>query len=243
MNMLRFISFILVLLVMAGCATVQPTQYHIYVDSINDPTATAKTKYILLPGNKDTSENDLQFKEYASYLNQVLISRGFVPADNFETADLAIIVVYGIGNPQEHQYSYSLPVYGQTGVSSTSTYGTLNTYGNYGTYSETTNYNPTYGIKGYTSQIGTYTTYFRFVVLDAIDLVEYKQKNKEVQVWKTTVTSTGSSGDLRRVFPFMLSASKPYIGTNTGQQIKVILNENDRVVQEMRNPHPTIHKQ
>lgn len=243
MNMQRLVSVLLVLLTAVGCVTMQPLRYHVNVDSINDPTAPARTKYILLPGNKDTSTNDLQFKEYAAYINRALISHGLTPVETSEKADLAVFVIYGIGNPQEHQYSYSLPVWGETGVSSSNTYGTLSMYGNYGTYSGTTTYNPTYGIKGYTSHIGSYTTYFRFLVLDALDLAEYKQTKKEIQLWKTTITSTGSSGDLRRVFPFMVTASMPHIGTNTGQQIEVILEENDPAVLNVKGQAPTNPKQ
>ncbi|MBI3811240.1 MAG: hypothetical protein HY283_03410 [Nitrospirae bacterium] len=184
----------------------------------------------------------MQFKEYAAYINRALISRGLTPVETAEKADLAVFVIYGIGNPQEHQYSYSLPVWGQTGVSSSNTYGTLSMYGNYGTYSGTTTYNPTYGIKGYTSHVGNYATYFRFLVLDALDLAEYKQTKKEVQLWKTIITSTGSSGDLRRVFPYLVSASKPHIAANTGQQIKVILEENDPSVMEIKGQAPADQK-
>jgi hypothetical protein len=225
-------SILTLILLVAGCASVP--RYHVNVDSIQAPGTDDKKSFVLLPGNKDTPTSDLQFREYAAYINRALISRGFVPAESVETAKLAIFVVYGIGDPQQHQYSYSVPVWGQTGVSSSTTYGTLSTYGNYGTYSGTTTYNPTYGIKGYSSHVGTRITYFRFLVLDAIDLSEYRKSKKEVQLWKTTVTSTGSSDDLRRVFPVMVTASKPHIATNSGQQIKVEIGENDPNILEIK---------
>lgn len=238
------LAFVLALVVLAaGCARVQPVKYLVNVDSLRASDSTAKRNYILLPANKDTSINDLQFKEYAAYLNRALVSLGFVPVESVEVADLAIFVIYGIGSPQEHQYSYSLPVWGQTGVSSSTTYGTLNTYGNTGTYIGTTRYNPTYGIQGSTSHVGTYTTYSRFLVLDALDLSEYKQTKKEIQLWKTTITSTDSSGDLRRVFPYMVTASMQHIGTNTGQLIKVILGENDPAVLSVKGQSTTNPKQ
>jgi hypothetical protein len=224
--------------VASGCVALRPLQYYVNVDSISASNAMERKNYVLLPGNKDTSINDLQFKEYAAYVDRALISIGFVHAASIDKADLAIFLVYGIGNPQEHQYAYSLPVFGQTGVSSSTTFGTLSTFGNYGTFSGTTTYSPTYGITGYTSHVGSYTTYFRYLVLDALDLAEYKQNKKEIQLWKTTITSTGSSGDLRRVFPYMISASKPYIGINTGQQLKVILSESDPRVQEIKGQNP-----
>ena len=243
MNIFRLYSVFLILLAAVGCATMQPPQYHVNVDSLNASTQTARKHFVLLPGNKDTPATDLQFREYAAYINRALVSRGYVAAESMEKADLAIFVVYGIGNPQEHQYSYSIPTWGQTGVSSSSTYGTLNTYGGFGTYSGTTTYTPTYGITGSTTHIGTETTYFRFLVLDALDLSEYRQTKKEIQLWKTTVTSTGASGDLRLVFPYMITASMPHIGTNTGKQTKVILEENDPAVMNMKGLPPINPKQ
>lgn len=213
-----------------GCATT----FHVNVDSINAPGAEAKKKYILLSGLKDIESTDLQFKEHARYVDKALVSTGFLKASSFQDANVAIFLAYGIGDPQKHQYSYSLPVWGQTGVSSSTTFGTLSTYGGYGTFHGTTTYTPTYGITGYTTHIGTHTTYFRFFILDAVDLDEYRQSQRAVQIWKTTVTSTGSSSDLRRVFPVLVGASKPYLGTNTGKKVEINLTENDKRIIEIK---------
>lgn len=226
------ITILLAALVVSGCATMQP-QFSVRVDSISGGTAD-KNSYILLPGNKDTKAEDLQFKEYAAYVNRALIKQGFVPAESFENANVAIFLIYGIGDPQEHQYSYSIPTWGQTGVSSSYTTGTISSYGGYGSYSGTTTYTPTYGITGNTTHIGSHITYFRFMVLDAVDLDEYKKSEKEVQLWKTTVTSSGSSGDLRQVFPILVAASQQYVGKNTGQKVEVNLYEEDERVIEIK---------
>jgi hypothetical protein len=222
---------------LVGCVTVQP-HFEVYVDSIAAEGVLGGGTFILLPGNKDTSVSDLQFKEFASYAHRALISRGFAPASSFEKADLAIFLAYGIGNPEKHQYTYSLPVWGQTGVSSSSTYGTISTYGSSATYSGTTTYTPSYGITGYTTHTGSLTTYFRFALLSAYDLKTYRATKKEAQVWQTTVTSTGSSNDLRRVFPIMVTATERYLGTNTGQKVKVVLYEDDPAVLETKGIKP-----
>ena len=226
----RFLTAVLLLAVLtaSGCATVQP-QFSVRVDSISGGV-TEKNSYILLPGNKDTKAEDLQFKEYAAYVNRALMKQGFVPAESFEKANVAIFLMYGIGDPKEHQYSYSIPTWGQTGVSSSYTTGSVSSYGGYGSYSGTTTYTPTYGVTGSTTHTGSYTTYFRFMVLDAVDLDEYNKSKNEVQLWKTTVTSSGSSGDLRRVFPILVGASQQYIGKNTGQKVEVDLYEEDERV-------------
>lgn len=222
------ISLLFGLLLLSGCASI----FHVNVDSIGN--AKENKTYILLPGNKDTKADDLQFKEYTIYINRALQTKGFVPAENFQTANVAIFLGYGIGNPKERQYTYSLPIWGQTGVSSSYTTGTVSSYGGYGSYSGTTTYTPTYGVTGSTTHLGSYTTYFRFMLLYAVDLDEYKNSKKEVQLWKTTVTSSGSSGDLRRVFPILVAASKDYIATNTGKKVKVNLLEEDAQIMAIK---------
>lgn len=217
-----------------GCATTGQRQFHVAVDSLASLSAQQKRTYLLLPGNEGVTWDDLQFQEYAAYLMRVLNAEGFTSARNAEEADVAIVLSYGIGDPQTTQYSYSLPVWGQTGVSSAHTYGTATSYGNSASYSGTTKYTPTYGIKGYTSHVGTRTTYFRFAQITAYDFKAFKETEKQVQLWRTTVTSSGSSGDLRQVFPILIGASVPYIATNTGKQVPVNLYENDKIVRAVK---------
>lgn len=216
------------------CGCLGP-QFHVNIDSLSSKLNQSYKTYILFPGNKDTSPSDLQFQEFSQYINKALVSKGFTPTENIEGAELAIFLGYGIGDPEEHLYSYSIPVYGQTGISSAATYGNINTYGNFGSYYSRTTYTPSYGVTGYTSHVGSYVTYFRYVLLTAFDLNEYRKTQKEVQVWKTTITSSGSSGDLRMVFPVLVGASKDYIATNTGQILEVILGESDKRVLEIKS--------
>ena len=82
--------------------------------------------------------------------------------------------------------------------------------------------------------VGSNITYFRFLVLDAIDYDEYKQSQKIVPLWQTIVTSTGSSGDLRSVLPVLVAASKPYIGNNTRKKVNFQMAEDDRAVIEIK---------
>ncbi len=223
-------SLSLAILFLSGCGLLPPT-FSVRVDSIGSSSADKKT-YQLLPGNKDVKADDLQFKEYAAYVHRALFKQGFVPAESFEKASVGIFLSYGIGEPTEHQYSYSTNTYGQTGVSSSRTTGRVSPGGSVST---TTTYTPKYGKIGETSHIGTYTTYSRYMILDAVDLDEYRKSEKEVQLWKTTVTSTGSSSDLRLVFPILVAASSQYIATNTGKKIKVDLYENDAQVKEIKS--------
>ena len=237
------VIFCILFLSLYGCAMTQKYHVDVDVDSISSPDADSKKKYILLSGIKDVKDTDLQFDvkdtdlqfiEYTKYIETALISRGFFKANTIEDANVAIFLVYGMGKPQKNTYSYALPMWGQTGVSSSTTYGSLNTFGNTATYSGTTTYNPTYGITGFVPGSGSYVNYFGFLILDAVDIDEYKKSQKMNQLWQTTVTSTGSSGDLRLVFPVMVAASKEYLGLNTGKRIQIILSEEDQRVVEIK---------
>ena len=208
---------------LSGCATTQRPSYTVSVNGLAAQTTNAAASFIVLPGDKNVAATDLQFQEYAGFVERALGQRGLHRAPSVDKADMMIFLAYGIGDPKEHVYSYSLPNFGQTGVSSSTTYGSL--YGN--SYSGTTYYTPTYGVTGYSSHVGTYVTFTRHVFIEAVDIPTYRSKKKVVQVWKTGIVSVGSSGDLRRVFPVMIGAASSYLGTNTGEIRTVNLYEDD----------------
>ncbi len=218
---------------LSGCATVQQ-QFRSEVDSLAKSVTFEKKRYVLLPGNKDTEATDLQFQEFSGYIDKVLLERGYIKTNEFSDADLAIFLAYAIGDPQTYHYSYSVPTWGRTGVSSSNTYGTVSSYGGTATYSGTTRYTPTYGVTGATTHVATNTIFTRFLWLDAYDIDSYLKDKKMDQVWKTTVISTGISNDLRLVIPYMVTSMKKYLGSNTGQKVRVDLSEDDPEVQQLR---------
>jgi hypothetical protein len=223
-------SLFLVILLLSGCTT---TQFEVNIDSISDPNHTQKT-YIILPVNKGVKATDLQFKEYAAYVNRALVQQGLIQADPPNKADLVVFLYYGIGEPQVHNYSYSIPTFGQTGISSSNTTGSINSYGGYSSYSATTSYTPTFGVTGSIPVNDTVVTYSRFIILEGLDYAELVNNKKEIQLWKTTITSTGTSSDLRLVFPVMIGAAKEYFLKNSGKKIQVDISEDDNRVIEVK---------
>lgn len=223
--------FCLGLLFCAGCGP----EFHVNVDSISSGEAKSDSKCMLLPAEPNDIANQLEYKEYAQYVKRALDKKGFNVTDNADEANVVVFLKYGISEPQESVYSFSTPVWGQTGISSSHTSGTIHNYGSgMASFSGTTTHMPQYGITGYRTHVGTRIAYTRFVMLDAYDLERYRETSEEVQLWRTTATSTGSSGDLRLVFPIMVAASSEYIGENTEKQILLILFENDKRVQEIK---------
>ncbi len=153
--------------------------------------------------------NDLEFREYANYLRRGLSQSGFIESPSLDQADLAIFVGYGIGDTKEHAYSYSLPVYGQTGggtynfsATTYSGYGSATTYG-------TASQMPQYGVVGSQQISGTAITHLRYLFVDARDMRAFRNEKKAVSVWRTDVMSRGTSGDLRSVFPVLVAAAAP----------------------------------
>jgi len=172
----------------------------------------SKKAYILLPGIEGIDETDLQFMEYAKYVDNALASKGFIKAKDKDSADVAIFLIYGIGNPPP---KYSMSATGQSGVSSSKTRGKsgVGIFGN--EHSETT----------------TYTmTYFKYLILDAVE--PYKQAQKTNQIWQTTATNTGTSSDLRGMFPILVVAAEKYLGLNTGKKVYTTVTEkNERLIE------------
>lgn len=236
MHLWKTVAALIVLGTILGTVSCASKGRIVYADinSLSQADVSGKTRYLLLPGEKDVEASDLQFIEYATLIDKVMAERGYIKVQVPDQADIAVFLSYGIGSPQTQQESYSIPIYGQTGVSSAQTFGTISSFGGVGTYSGTTTYTPKSGIAGYQSGVHTYTTYTRFLILAAYDVVASIKDKKLVQAWKTEVTSTGNSDDLRLIFPVMAASMKPYLATNTGQKVQVKLFEKDPKVLELR---------
>jgi hypothetical protein len=62
----------------------------------------------------------------------------------------------------------------------------------------------------------------------------YAKSGKEKIVWSTSITSTGSSGDIRRVFPYLIVAGQTYFGKSSGEKIVVKVYEGDQRVTQLK---------
>jgi hypothetical protein len=68
------------------------------------------------------------------------------------------------------------------------------------------------------------------MILDAYEIRKHNAENKGEQIWRTEVLSTGSTGDLRMVFPALVAAATPYLGTSTTRQINAVLYPDDAII-------------
>ena len=224
--------FILLSIFLFGCAA-RPTafpgqiypsfQFHISVNSIADPATPSKGKqYILLPGMKGVKGDDLQFREFAGYVETALSQKGYTRIDTDKNADLLIFLSYGIGEPQVSTYTYS------------TSYGYSFPVGDmwFSVPSKTQ-----------TNQVVNYKIN---LVLDAYDI---KTPGKQPQLWKTTITSNSrvpnnveggifvvqyyNISDLRIQIPYMVATAKEYFGGNTRTKLNFIIRGDDQRVFEI----------
>lgn len=223
---MKKIFLLIVLIILQGCQS----RIVVTVDSINTKEAKEKINYIILPGNQGCDESNLEYKEFSSLAEKALKLKGFHKSKSEEEADLLIYLSYHISKPNVFQYAYETPVYGQTGYASSIKSGSVNVYKNHMNYSESTTYQPLYGIIGYETKIRSEVSYDYSFNLKAIDMKHYLNSQKIVPVWETRVTSFGKSEDLRKVFPIMIYASKDYFGKNSHKKIRLQIAENDKDV-------------
>ena len=218
---MRLALFFLTLVCLSGCNSVHP--YTVSVNSFSSAKASELQRYYVVPGNPSTTEDDLQFQEAKFYLEQILQPKGFQPADSLAKANLAIILTYGMGQPQTYTSTSSVPVYKQTG-GGIHPYSQV-TYGIYGAQvtSGTIYQQPTYSVVGQETKITSKTVYSRWARIDAVDMKEARKTNKVTSAWDTRIESSGTSGDLRQIIPVLIAGAKDYVATSTGRNVDVVM--------------------
>jgi hypothetical protein len=220
---INYVFAVIIIATHIGCAS---TRFVVDVSSIKVDNNIGK-KVFVAPGN-NVSINDVQFIEYSGYVKKALVKNGFTIVDSIDESDQVVLLGYAISGPQS--YTESIPMFGPTGIKSSSTLGHINSSGNY--YSSTM-YDYNYGITGIKQVERVY--YTRSIVLIAYDWQLFKKTKKEKQLWQTNIVSEGECNDLRYVFPFMIIAAEKYIGKNTRKVITVEVSEYDPRVKEYRD--------
>lgn len=194
-----------------GCALVKSdvSVFH----QLQNTATHQKYAFVPLKGQ----ESSLEYATYQELVRAELAAHNFKEVEASE-ADVIVAFSYGIDSGKEKLSS--VPVYGQTGASSSSTFGTLNTYGNYGTYSGTTTYNPTYGVVG--SSTVSSTKYGRGLWLYVVDK-KTLGTDKLKTLYEGSVKSSGSSSQLSKVMPAMVKALfKEFPGESGSTRTEII---------------------
>jgi len=220
------------LLLLTGCGATF-TRYATSASSLSAPGAVAARRYIVLSSMPGVDTTNLQFVEARSYLDEVLSARGFA-ASSFDSADVAVFMSYGIGDPRNQQVVYSVPVFGRAPGSSTTVTGTAVAAGRTTTVSGQARTESDWGLLGYRAMSANQTSYMRHLLLVGVDLMQFRRDQSVRELWRTAVISSGSSGDLRRVLPVLFVAIEPHVATRTPQMVDRDVSESDARLAALR---------
>jgi len=191
-----YILIILSTIIIQSCATLVSSEITVFHDIDNYQ----KDKvFCIFPVQEQ--KGSLEFNYYANIIKSGLTERGMTFTDNIDNANIILLFSYGITDGKEK--TGSLPVFGQTGISSSSsTFNFYNRGGNTTGNISTIN-NPSYGIIG-TRQY-SYTEYGRYLWIGMFDKQSLVDNNVK-QLYNATIISVGSASNIKEVLPTMIKS-------------------------------------
>ncbi|MBR9785335.1 MAG: DUF4136 domain-containing protein [Gammaproteobacteria bacterium] len=199
------------------------------VSSLASEDSSTFKSYVLIPSSNSVSINDLQFKEFSSYVKRLLKKNGYKDSQDRENPDLVIFVGYGIGEPEQSQYTYSMPIFGTTPTGVYTLNATSTNNGGTTQLDGTLTQQRALAVTGYSTHTNIRTNYTRHLELYAVNLSEYQLTGEVLPVWQSTVVSRGSNGDLRYVFPYLVAALDGLVGIDSGSSVDVTVRQDSLV--------------
>lgn len=198
--------------ILSGCATDKGT--YVSMDALSSGKAVGK-KYIVFPGKPELKQGDqLYYAQVEKYLDRVLKDKGYQKVQDKQIADQAVFLTYWHDGGVSNIHDEIVPIWGQTGVTSSTTYGSISpSYGGGGTLNTTTTYTPSYGVTGAVSQQVTDTYFSTGFKVESYDAAELRA-GKEESLWRMTAISTAMDYNDRRDLKMLFYISKGYFGEN-----------------------------
>lgn len=202
---------------LSGCA-----RHFVQVDAfaLDDAVSMTGKSFTLAPLDAAISPEDLEFREFARYIEQALTAQGMVYAPQGEPDDLRVLFSYGVSEPLTTQSEATRPVYGRVGYAPR-----FYSYKEPQTNRVVTRavYEPRYGLVGYQTEVYTKTEYISEIDLQVFEAGTGQDSAFGRQLWKIRGQYRGKNGDLRFLFPRMIQAMTPHFGTNSRQILEVEL--------------------
>ena len=184
--------------------------YESEIQSFGNYDMEGKTFYVISADPK-VSNKDLEFQDYKDYITQCLMLKNAIPCENSDSADVCILFDYGLVD-KSYVANVAIPIWGITGatfITTTSRYiggnGILQTSNTIGTLNT--------GITGIFNKTETVEEYRRVINLYAYDNKD--RTSDPVMLWKTNVSSQGTSRDLQEVIPYIAYSAIPHMGKQT----------------------------
>ncbi len=236
MIVMRIVAAVAVLvasLLAVGCSSTIPVK----VDSIVSPGNSTDKTYRWYSGMQGVPQDDLYFREFSSYFRSVLKQRGFSESKE-DNAAVAIYFSYGVSPGKRVQYTTSSPIYDWFG-GDTIVYVETKDEGGEATRSTRTITTPVYRrMVGVDVATRSYTLYTSYAVLEAKRYRSGVAPKEMKTLWKTTVSTTARSNDLRTLMPVLATAAAPYIGVDTGVAKIVKIKKNDPELERLKQQSP-----
>jgi hypothetical protein len=207
-------------LLLCSCANLN---YSVTVDSQARAEVSQGTTYFLAPIGADgltgpLHESDFNWDRFSESIEAALADNGMARVNSPYEADQLVLVDYGVGQGVPYTYTYSVPVYGQTGYASSTTSGSFTG----STFSSFTTYQPSYGIVGSTAHTGSGMYFPRHLILTALQLPLASgeaPESEQTVIWRTCVGSAGSSNDIRQIFPVLAAVGWRHFGSDSGGSV------------------------
>lgn len=227
MNLLKMISIMLMVALSSACSTVSTFSGSLNSYAKGEVIKDYGETYFIKFMGKSENYNSFERDVIEGYLDKALQEQGFVKVDEDSgLVDLVIFADYEVSELKNFNYTAYKVNYGQVGVSSSSTTGTVDAYGN---YSANTTYTPQYGITGSTPYTATQYYRTRFLSLNGYTVGEGAE-----EVFSFRVVSNGSSADPRVAFPAIIAGSKHFIAKNSGKMVDFTIREGDRRIKYIK---------
>ncbi len=188
----KFLIMIIPLILM-GCNAQVLTK----VEAISAmPTEIADRTIFIFPyeGQDDKS---ISWSSTMNILTAELQQKGFTAVDSRDKAAYIAYFGYAIDEGETITTNYSIPQYGVTSYSGSTTSGSVS--GN--TYSSSTTLNPKYGVTGYASGSRTNVVFTRSIKFEIFD------KKTNEQVFDASATSRGTCHSFYPVAPYIIGST------------------------------------
>lgn len=193
-------------------------------------------RYALVSMDGQFNESNLYFLDLCRSLDHALALQGFVKVQPPDVSDVTIMVAFEAEEPVTKEYSYTVPIHGQTGVASSQTHGNVSVWGNSANYSTQTYYTPRYGTVGYETKKGQLTFCTKSISIRCVKPLN--QAAGDVQeVWRLIAFNNDEETDLRAAVPYLVAAARPYFAKPTpGGWVAVSVSESDAQSLLVGNP-------
>lgn len=155
--------------------------------------------------------DDLKDDKITQMTANYLKDEGFLQTGSPIHADIFVMATAGDQQRRQEITTDQRPVFGQTGLGTAFTTGTVNN----GNYTGSTTFTPTYGLTGFRTEVSTDTYYDNMLMVKAIYMDTVGDENPKT-AWQTACTTSQRLDNQMGSLLLMLGQCSKYFGIETG---------------------------